>query len=99
MPEPKRPADLLRGILRDARAAAARAPTARLLAEILEQTAAGHCRVASERGGRLLVDVDSAPLFAELQTFRREEIRRALNERLGGSRAFAELTFRLHAVP
>src|SRR5262249_9354987 len=98
MPEPKRPVDLLRGILREARAAAARAPTARLLAAVLERGAAEHCRIASERGGRLLVDVDSAPLFAELQSFRREEIRRALNERLGPSRKFGELTFRLHSI-
>ena len=95
MGEAKKPADLLGGILREVKAQAATARTSNVLAEVLGEPAASHCKVVSERGGRLLVDVDSAPVFSELQSFRREEIRQALNERLP-ERKFAQLSFRLH---
>ncbi len=96
MAEPKEPGPLLDQILRTARASAARAGTARVLERILGAMAQ-HCRIASERGGRLAIDVDSAAVFAELQGFRREEIRQAINAALQG-RKFAELTFRLQTI-
>jgi hypothetical protein len=36
-----------------------------------------HCQVVGCRAGKLTLEVDSAPLFAELSGFRREEIRLA----------------------
>ena len=97
MADPKLPADLLGGILRDVRRNAATSPVSRALAKVLGPATAEHCRVASQRGGRLLVDVDSAPLRAELQSFRREEIRLALNEHLS-DRKFSAIHFRLHTT-
>ena len=46
------------------------------------------------RDGKLTLEIDSAPLFAELSGFRREEIRARLNEQLP-LRQVAQLQFRL----
>jgi hypothetical protein len=93
LPDPKRPADLLGRILRDARSLASRSETDRALKAALGPELAAHCRIAGMSGGRLLVAVDSAPLYAELRGFRAEEVRRRLNEQLGG-RKVVELSFR-----
>ncbi len=93
MGDVQRPADLLGGILRQAKTDAGKAPTVRALDEVLGPEVAAHCSVRSERGGRLLIDVDSAPLFAELQSFRREEVRRSVNARLSSAK-FADVVFR-----
>ncbi len=95
MHDPQRPADLLAGILKQAKAQAATSASTRALTEVLGADAAARCTVVSERGGRLLIDVDSAPLFSELQAFRREEVRTGINERLS-DRQFAQVSFRLH---
>jgi hypothetical protein len=46
------------------------------------------------RAGKLVVEVDSAPLYAELSGFRRDEIRLAINQLLP-EQPVAQLTFRL----
>jgi hypothetical protein len=84
---------LLGGILRQARAAVAHAEVAQALAHALGELAA-HCTIAGMRSGRLIIEVDSAPLLAELRGFRREEIRQAMNQRLS-ARQVGELVFRM----
>ncbi len=91
--DPKRPSDFLGGILRDAKNLATRSETQRVLAEVLGDEIADHCRIAGMSAGRLIVAVDSAPLYAELKGFRSEEIRLAMNERLKG-RKLGHITFR-----
>ncbi len=46
------------------------------------------------RDGKLTLEVSSAPLFAELSGFRREEIRLRINQAVPG-RQVAQLQFRL----
>ena len=82
MAEPKRLSDLLGGILRQVRAASATAEVATALAEAVGPQLAGHCQVSRMTKGRLTVEVDSAPLFAELAGFRKEATRLAINARL-----------------
>lgn len=53
-----------------------------------------HCQVVSFKNGKLLVEVDSSPLFAELSGFRREEMRLAINQILTKTKV-AQLVFRL----
>ena len=72
--------------LRDGRAEA--------LEEILGADFAPHFQILGCRKGRLVVELNSAPLFAELSGFRREEIRKRINE-LVPDRPVAVLTFRL----
>ena len=64
------------------------------LVESLGCEQAAHCHVVGFRNGRLVVEVDSAPLFAELSSFRREELRLAINERLPVPKV-TQLTFRM----
>ena len=45
---------------------------------------AQHTKVRSFRAGVLVVGVDSAPLRQELEVFQREELEKALRERLSG---------------
>jgi len=91
--DPKKASELLGGILAHARDVAKHACTEQALSTILGESVASHCRVAGLSAGRLVIDVDSAPLFAELEGFRREEIRSELNERFEGK--FADIAFRL----
>ena len=93
LPEPKRPSDLLGHVLRQARSVATRSDTQRALDRALGEPLAEHCRVAGLRAGRLIVEVDSAPLYAELQGFRRDEVREAMNQQLSGAKV-TEITFR-----
>lgn len=61
---------------------------------VLSATERPHCQVSGFRDGNLVLEVDSAPLFAELTGFRKEELRQRLNDHLDGLRV-ARLTFRL----
>jgi len=92
--DPKKASELFGGILAHARDVAKHGWVEQALSAILGETVASHCRVAGFSGGRLVIDVDSAPLFAELAGFRREEIRNELNERFAGK--FADIAFRLN---
>ena len=91
---PKRPSDFLGAILRDARTLAARAEVSEALASVLGPDLAPHCRIAGMSAGRLIVEVDSAPLRAELHGFRREAIRDGMNALLP-KRKVAEIVFRM----
>lgn len=94
MPEPRPAGDFLRDILRQAGTAKSRSAYREALDEILSPTLRSHCHVVGCRAGRLVLEVDSAPLFAELSGFRREEMRLRINE-LVPNQPIAQLTFRL----
>ena len=91
--DPKRPSDFLGHILRDAKNLATRSDTQRALTSVLGEEMAAHCRIAGMSAGKLIIEVDSAPLYAELKGFRSEEIRHAMNERMGGPK-LGHITFR-----
>ena len=94
---PKKPSDFLGKILKQARSVAAHADVASALERALGQDLGRHCRIAGVSSGRIVVEVDSAPLWAELQSFRREQLRQAMNEMLG-NRKIAEIVFRMGAT-
>ena len=94
MAEPKPAGDFLRDILQQAGRSKARGAYSRALDEILGPQLRPHCQVVGCRAGRLVLEVDSAPLFAELSGFRREEIRLRINEMIP-QQPIAQLTFRL----
>ena len=93
MREPNRPSDFLGRILKEARTVANHADTERALAMVLGSEAAEQCAVVGMSAGKLIVEVNSAPLFAELKGFRGEEVRQELNERLSG-KTIGQITFR-----
>jgi hypothetical protein len=84
--DPRPAGDFLRDILKQAGTGKARRVYVEALEEILGADFAPHFQIFGCRKGRLVVELDSAPLFAELSGFRREEIRQ---------RPIAQLTFRL----
>ena len=92
--EPKPAGDFLRDILQNAGRSKNRSAYNGALDRILGPTLRPHCQVVGCRAGRLVLEVDSAPLFAELSGFRREEIRLAINQ-LVPEQPIAQLTFRL----
>lgn len=92
--DPRRAADLVRGIVRDIGRSRSRADVSAALDEVLPPVQRSLCQVVSFRAGRLLVQVESAPLCAELSGFRREQIRVRLNELLP-QQPVAVLQFRL----
>lgn len=94
MAEPKPVGDFLRDILRQAGSRKERSGYNEALDAILSPAQRAHCHVLGCRGGKLVLEVDSAPLFAELTGFRREEIRLRINE-LNPDQPIAQLTFRL----
>ena len=94
MPEPRQVGDLLRQVVRQAGRQRAGGAFARALDEILPQSQRGHCYVLGFREGRLTLELDSAPLFAELASFRREELRQRINE-LVPEQPVAQLQLRL----
>lgn len=94
MAEPRPVRDLLRGVLQQAGQQKARSAYHDALDEILAPHLRPHCQVVGCRAGRLVLEVDSGPLFAELSGFRREEIRTRINE-LVPAQPIAQLTFRL----
>lgn len=94
MTDPERVSDLLKGIIRDVKAESSRADLASALEQVLGPELAPLCNVTGFRGGKLTVEVDSAPLFAELSGFRRDEIRERMNELLT-KKQVAQITFRM----
>lgn len=92
--EPRPAADFLRDILKQAGTGKARRAYAEALDQLLGERLAPHCQVVGCRAGKLVVEVDSAPLFAELSGFRREELRLRINQLLP-AQPIAQLTFRL----
>lgn len=94
MAEPQRAGDFLRGILKQVGRGKERSAYNDALDRILSEAQRPHCQVVGCRGGKLVVEVDSAPLYAELIGFRREEIRLRINQLLP-EQPIAQLTFRL----
>lgn len=93
-PEPRPVGDFLRDILRQAGTSKNRSAYNEALDQILTPTLRPHCQVVGCRAGKLVVEVDSAPLYAELSGFRREELRERINQ-LVPNQPIAQLTFRL----
>jgi len=92
--DPRPAGDFLRDILKQAGTGKSRRVYVEALEEVLGPDFAPHFQILSCRKGRLVVELNSAPLFAELSGFRREEIRQRINE-LVPDQPLAELTFRL----
>lgn len=62
--------------------------------EVAGEDVAANSRVASIRRGIMTIEVFSAPLRQELEIYRRDELLRALRDRLGGAGP-ERLAFRL----
>jgi hypothetical protein len=92
--QPKHAGDILKGILKDVGSKASRSRFSAALEHALGPELSKHARVTGFRGGRLYVEVDSAPLFAEWTAFRQEEIRQACNEKLDKEKV-ATIVFRM----
>jgi hypothetical protein len=92
--EPRPAGDFLRDILRQVGRQKERSAYHDALDQILTPTLRPHCQIVGCTRGKLVVEVDCAPLFAELSGFRREEIRQAINQ-LVPLQPIAQLTFRL----
>ena len=90
----KKASDLISGILSEFGSRAARADLTQSLEEVLGSDEEEHCRVTGFRAGHLWVEVDSAPLFAELSGFRQETIRNEMNRRME-KRKVSRITFRM----
>ena len=75
-------ADLVRGILAKTGTEVGRLKLTHALERALGSRHAAHCKIMGYRGGRLVVEVDQAPLFAELSAFRIDAVRRAMNREL-----------------
>ncbi len=86
--------DLLKDIVKQAGSGKSRRVFLDALEEALGPELAAHCQVLSSRKGKLVVELDSAPLYAELSGFRREELRTRINQ-LVPDQPIAELAFRL----
>jgi len=86
--------DLLKDIVKQAGSGKSRRVYLDALEQLLGPELAPHCQVLSSRKGRLVVELDSAPLYAELSGFRREELRLRINE-LVPDQPIADLSFRL----
>jgi hypothetical protein len=94
--QPKRAADLIAGLMRELKVRGGRAAHQDALAEVLGAERAQRCRVTGFAGGKLWVEVESAPLYAELTGFRREEVRDGINRRLKDSKQkVAQVVFRM----
>jgi len=92
--EPRPAADFLRDILQQAGRSKTRSAYNHALDEILTEAQRPHCQIVGCRAGRLVIEVDAAPLFAEFSGFRREELRTRINQLLP-EQPIAQLTFRL----
>ena len=92
--DPRPASDFLRDILKQVGTGKSRRVYIDALEQILGEAFAPHFQIIGCRKGRLVVELDSAPLFAELSGFRREEIRTRINE-LVPDQPIAQLTFRL----
>lgn len=92
--EPRPASDFLREILKSAGTGKSRRVYVEALEKILGSELAPHFQILGFRKGRLIVELNSAPLFAELSGFRSEEIRTRINE-LVPDAPVAQLSFRL----
>ena len=95
--DPRPASDFLRDILKQAGTGKSRRVYLDALEQILGADFAPHFQILGCRKGRLVVELNSAPLFAELSGFRREEIRTRINE-LVPDQPIAELTFPLRGT-
>lgn len=86
--------DLLKDIVKQAGSGRSRRVYLDALGQALGDELADHCQILSSRRGKLVVELDSAPLYAELSGFRREELRTRINQ-LVPDQPIAELSFRL----
>ena len=93
-PEPRPAGDFLRDILQQAGKSKSRRVFHEALDQILSPTLRPHCQIVGCRAGKLVIEVDSAPLYAELSGFRRDEIRLRINQ-LVPNQPIAQLTIRL----
>jgi hypothetical protein len=91
---PKSAGDMLRQLVREVGQSRRRSAYCAALDDILPPHQRERCQVVGFRDGKLTLEVSSAPLFAELSGFRREEIRLRINEAVDGFKV-AELQFRL----
>lgn len=91
---PQRASDLLGSVLKSVQTKSSRAEFVRVLRQSLTPAEAEDCRVVNFRGGTLWIEVRSAPLFAELSSFRRESLRAEMNERLAQQKV-AKIVFRV----
>ena len=94
MGEPRPAGDFLRDILQQAGRQTHRRAYHEALDRVLSATLRPHCQVVGCTRGKLVLEVDSAPLFAELSGFRREELRLAINQ-LVPAQPIAQLQIRL----
>ena len=94
MIEPERASDLLKGIIRAVKTEHNRSDLSSALEQVLGPDQSAHANVVGFRNGKLLVEVDSAPLCGELSGFRRDEIRERMNELLT-KKKIAQITFRM----
>ena len=92
--DPQSAADLLGGVLQSVQTKSSRAVFERALREALGKQLSESCRVRNFRGGTLWIEVASAPLFAELSSFRRESLREEINQRLTDQQV-AKIVFRM----
>ncbi len=92
--DPRPAADFLREILRQTGRSKSRSAYNAALDQILVEAQRPHCQIVGCRAGKLVIEVDSAPLYAELSGFRRDEIRQRINQ-LVPDQPIAQLTFRL----
>jgi hypothetical protein len=92
--DPRPASDFLRDILKQAGTGKSRRVYLDALEQILGADFAPHFQILGCRKGRLVVELNSAPLFAELSGFRREEIRTRINE-LVPDQPIAELTMQV----
>ena len=92
--DPERVSDLLKGIIREVKAENRRSDLVSALEQVLGPDQSPHCSVVGFRSGKLVIEVDSSPLFAELSGFRRDEIRERINELLI-KKQVAQITFRM----
>ena len=91
---PRPASEILTAVLKEAGSQVERAKFATALRTVLGPEMANHCEILGFRGGRLTVEVDSSPLYAELSAFRTEEIRQAMNEHIDHQR-IAQLVLRM----
>lgn len=94
MIEPERVSDLLKSIIGDAKADANRRDLIEALEEVLGPDQSSQCQVRGFRNGNMIIEVDSSPLYSELTSFRRDEIRDGVNRILTKKRV-AQITFRM----
>ena len=92
--DPRPAGDFLRDILKEAGTSKSRRVYLEALEKILGPELGAHIQILGCRKGRLVVELDSAPLYAELAGFRCDELLNSINKLLP-EQPIAELTFRL----